>query len=202
MSKTSPYGYEYSKTTGKFFAPQKPLEDEGRRHPFPNIDLQLDDEDDSDYKESEYDLMDSADIPSSPTPSETAIVDWERLEQDITRLEAAEAEPADTYDLNEIVALLTEFHELMVKMDHWPEGSIQQVLHDPPVNVELGKEVAYESQVLELIQKLPCLTRHPERDNNYITPETHWASYRQDKALREGRCPMVPHGSAHPNLDP
>ena len=51
-----------------------------------------------------------------------------------------------------------EFHELMVKMDHWPEDSIQRAFHDPPVNVELGKELAYESQVLELIQKLPCLT--------------------------------------------
>ncbi|MCJ1431000.1 hypothetical protein MMC27_000350 [Xylographa pallens] len=234
---------------GKFFAPQKPPDDEGRRHacwPYIHgsklrllekppigslqvIDLSSDDEDDSDYvpdsegssssseesesdEEPEHDFVDSdpdaevndlqADSPSLPTPSETAVVERVRLEQDIIRLETAEAEAAATYNPAEVVALLTEFHELMMTMGHWPQGSIHRAPHDPPVNVELGKELGYEPQVLELMQKLPYLTRRLERHNNYIIPETRWANYRQEKDLREGRRPMVPHGDTHPNLDP
>src|ERR1700761_9365495 len=60
--------------------------------------------------------------PSSPTPSERRRAEDKTLESEVASLVEAEEKSTSTYNPDDVVALLTEFYELMVSMGHWPPG--------------------------------------------------------------------------------
>jgi hypothetical protein len=102
-------------------------------------------------------------------------------------LDVAEKEAAAAYNPDEVVALLTQFYELLVEIAHWPLGTVQKAPHtDPPVNVELGKELGYDDAVLELMQKLPY-PKDVHRSLNKIVPDSFFYDFRSERDLKKAR---------------
>jgi len=102
----------------------------------------------------------------------------------VAELEAVEKLAPTIYNVDEVVSLVSEFYELMVEMGHWPEGSICYPPHS--IDLKLGKEVGYNDEVLDLMQKLPYLKRL-RYGRKQICEDTEFANYTIDEDLRDGR---------------
>ncbi|GAB7349782.1 hypothetical protein MBLNU459_g0501t1 [Dothideomycetes sp. NU459] len=103
--------------------------------------------------------------PKRPTSTEI-------LDQEVAELIREEEKAAADYDPDELVALVAAFYELMVRMAHWPEGSIDYPPHNiSQVNTKLGAELGYDAAAVELMQN------------------TTFADYRNEGDMREGRRP-------------
>lgn len=195
-----------------FVAPhQRPLPDPNC---FAYMDLD-EDESGSDYAQSESSSEDSSSSDSDsdaesdidmeiPQDEITALLDeacrgkyhsWdpeEAFSKAKAELEELEKLASTIYNPDEVVSLLTEFFELMVEMGHWPQGSIHHGPHT--IDMALGEELGYETQVLDLMQKLPYLDDNCNHINHdlRICDSVVFADYRTERALKAGRIPGGP----------
>ena len=125
--------------------------------------------------------------PSSPTISEKERAKEENMQKELSLLHAAEKDGAAAYNSDEVVGLLTEFYELLVEIAHWPLGSVQKAPHmDPPVNIQLGKELGYDEAVLQLMQRLPY-PKDMSRSLNKIVPDSFFYDYTKERDLKKAR---------------
>ncbi|KAJ7071578.1 hypothetical protein C8F01DRAFT_441112 [Mycena amicta] len=120
---------------------------------------------------------------------------WEEKREDLPRkialLVAAEQRAAAVYDPDEVLALITQFYQLLVDMGHWEPDELTYAPHtDPPVDVELALQLGYDEAVVALMQKLPYLRPNVARnENKYLLGRTSFANYTGEHDLREGRRP-------------
>ncbi|KAJ7895982.1 hypothetical protein B0H14DRAFT_2679891 [Mycena olivaceomarginata] len=143
-------------------------------------------------------------FPSSPTPSTKEIEAQEELSRQIADLVKAEQDAAAAYNPDEVVALITEFYELLVTMGHWPEGSLRYPPHDPPVNETLAVQLGYAPATISLMHRLPYVaSKFNDADRYAIVARTRLADYTRDKSLKEGRCPYpYQYIDGCPDIDP
>jgi hypothetical protein len=123
--------------------------------------------------------------PSSPMPSEKERAEEKKFEQELQILDVAEKEAAAAYNPDEVVALMTEFYEVLVKLALWPEGVIQNPPHtNPAVNVKLALELGYDPAVVELMQKLPYVKDEANQNEKRIIPDSFFENYTQERYVR------------------
>ena len=125
--------------------------------------------------------------PPSPTSSEKERIEEAKFQEELQILEAAEKEAAAIYNPGEVILLLTKLYKLLVKMAHWPEGIFRQAPHtDPAVNIELAKELGYEPEVIDLMQRLPYV-----KDQSYFLRlcfiDSQFCNYTEDSELEAAR---------------
>lgn len=126
--------------------------------------------------------------PSSPTISENERAEKNQFSEQIEILDNAEKEIAAMYDPDEVVALLTEFFELLVEIAHWPQGVVQKAPHrHPAVNVDLGKSLEYDEAVLELMQRLPYVGDGGNRSVRQIVPDSFFYNYTTERDLKRAK---------------
>lgn len=126
--------------------------------------------------------------PHSPTISEKGrAIENEFIEQ-VEIHSIAKKKIAALYNPDEVVALLTEFFELLVEIAHWPQGIVQKAPHrDPAVNVHLGESLGYDEAVLELMQKLPYVADVENRNVRQIVPDSFFYNYTAERDLNKAK---------------
>lgn len=125
--------------------------------------------------------------PTSPTPSEKVRIKEEEFRGQMDMLDKSEKEAAAAYDPDEVVALLTEFYELLVQIAHWPLGAVQKAPHtNPKINAELGKELGYDETVLELMEEIPYVTNEASQHKRII-PDSFFYNYTNERDMRRAK---------------
>lgn len=175
---------DYSPSEGSVDEEDEELEDDSSRDSLEPMDLDI-------GKDELQDLardMEENGWPSSPTPSGKERAKEKELEGQLEILDAAEKEAAAAYNPDEVVALLTEFYELLVEIAHWPLGVVQKAPHtDSTVNIELGKELGYDETVLELMEKLPYARDEANQNQNRIIPDSFFYNYTKERDLKRAQ---------------
>lgn len=125
-------------------------------------------------------------LPSNLTSSaQESILESEFSEQ-IAALDAAEKEASASYNADEVVALLTEFYELLINLTHWT-GVVQKAPHtDCKVNIDLGRELGYNEDVLKLMQRLPYVS-HDNLSERPVVPDSRFYNYTKERDLKRAK---------------
>jgi hypothetical protein len=148
------------------------------------LDLDIDDEELQDLARD----VEENGWPSSPTHSEKELAKEKELGGQLETLDWAEKVAASAYYPDEVVALLTEFYELLLEIAHWPLGVIQKAPHTEfAVNIELGKELGYGEAVLELMQKLPYVKNEANQNDKRIIPDSFFYNYTNEMDLKKAK---------------
>ncbi|KAF4638059.1 hypothetical protein G7Y89_g19 [Cudoniella acicularis] len=114
------------------------------------------------------------------------------LENEILALEELEDLAPTLYDPDEVVSLITEFYELIIKMGPWPKSALHYAPHtSPPIDREKAKELGFDEKVIDLMEKLPYLD-WPATCISRVIPESDFADYRNSWDLQQARKMFFP----------
>ncbi|KAF7306372.1 hypothetical protein MIND_00428400 [Mycena indigotica] len=133
---------------------------------------------------------------------------WEERREDLPRkialLVEEERKATVAYDADEIAALVTKFYELLVEMGHWEASDVLYPPHiDPPLDLQLARELGHSDSVLEIMQKLPYVRKMVARqERKLILARSYLADYTDESDLRESRRTHIYAADNSPLLDP